>query len=142
MSEKPKVLVVDDDPDVVDQLAVTLQGAGYEVHTGSSQKEAEELLLSVRPDVAILDLMMEQMDSGFVICHYLKGLYPDTPVILLTAVTAATGLSFTTPSAEAQSWVKADLVLDKPVRPEQIRAEVRRLLHQEDVAEAAKKHAH
>ena len=129
MSERPKVLVVDDDPDVVEQLSITLRGEGYEVFAGGSQTEAEELLLAVHPDVAILDLMMEQMDSGFVIAHYLKTLYPQTPVILLTAVTAATGLSFAASAPEARSWVKAECVLDKPVRPEQIKAEVRRLLH-------------
>lgn len=140
MSDKIKVLVVDDDPDVVDQLTITLKGEGYEVYAGSSQQEAEELLLTVKPDVAILDLMMEQMDSGFVICHYLKKLYPGTSVILLTAVTSATGLSFATAAREAQGWVKADRVLDKPVRPEQIRSEVRRLLGRTDPAEAAQKH--
>lgn len=138
MSDKTKVLVVDDDPDVVDQLTITLKAEGYEVFAGSSQQEAEELLLSVKPDVAILDLMMEQMDSGFVICHYLKKLYPSTPVILLTSVTAATGLSFGTASANAKTWVKADRVLDKPVRPEQIRSEVRRLLGRDAPAETAK----
>jgi two-component system alkaline phosphatase synthesis response regulator PhoP len=138
MSEKIKVLVVDDDPDVVEQLSITLKGEGYEVHAGFSQQEAEELLLTVKPDVAILDLMMEQMDSGFVLCHYLKKLYPQTPVILLTAVMAATGLSFNASSREAQGWVKADRVLDKPVRPEQIRAEVRRLLGKADPAEPAR----
>jgi len=140
MTEKVKVLVVDDDPDVVEQLSAVLKGEGYEVFAGGGQKEAEELLLSVRPDVAVVDLMMEQMDSGFVVCHYLRKLYPDVPVILLTAVTSATGLSFATPSPEAAGWVKADRVLDKPVRPEQIRAEVRRLLGRKvDAAPAEKK---
>ena len=51
-----------------------------------------------------------------------------TPMILMTAVTAATGISFADRSAEAQSWLKADCFLDKPVRPEQLKAEVRRAL--------------
>jgi CheY-like chemotaxis protein len=68
------------------------------------------------------------MDSGFVLCHNIKKLYPGTPVIILTAVQAATGLDFKARSAEAGSWVKADVLLDKPVRPEQLKAEVRRLL--------------
>jgi hypothetical protein len=63
-----------------------------------------------------------------VLCHHVKRLYPDTPVILLTAVKAATGLDFHPQSDEAASWVKADLVMDKPVRPEQLRAEARRLM--------------
>ena len=140
MSKKAKVLVVDDDPDVVEQLTVTLTKAGYDVVSGGSQDEAEQLLLSGRPDIAILDLMMDQMDSGFVVCHHLKQLYPDTPVILLTAVAAATGLSFSATSTEAKSWVKADKVLDKPVRTEQILAEVGRLLPQPAGKDAAAHH--
>ena len=128
MSEQAKIMVVDDDPDVVEQLSAVLKGDGYAVFAGGGQKEGEEMLLSLRPDVAIVDLMMEQMDSGFVLCHSIKKLYPDVPVVLLTAVTSATGLSFATPSPQAAGWVKADRVLDKPVRPEQILAEVRRLL--------------
>ena len=114
MKDKPTVLVVDDDPDVVEQLAVTLKAEGCEVVCGASQQEAEEILLATRPDLAILDLMMEHMDSGFVVCHYLKKLYPDVPVILLTAVTSATGMSFAASSPEARSWVKAETILDKP----------------------------
>ncbi|MBE3068911.1 MAG: response regulator [Acidobacteria bacterium] len=128
MKTKPKVLVVDDDPDIVDQLSLVLQAQGCEVITGTSQEQAEELLLHGRPDLAIFDLMMEQMDSGFILSHYLKKLYPDVPVILLTAVTAATGMSFGSTSPEARRWVKADVILDKPVRAEQVQAEVARLL--------------
>jgi two-component system, OmpR family, response regulator len=127
MSETMNVLVADDDPDVVEQLTIALRAEGWRVHAAASQKETEELLLSVRPDVAILDLMMEHLDSGIVLCHYLKRLYPSVPVILLTAVTAATGMSFAATGAGARSWVKADRVMDKPVRSEQIRSEVRRL---------------
>jgi CheY-like chemotaxis protein len=71
---------------------------------------------------------MENMDSGFVLCHHVKRLFPETPVILLTAVKATTGLDFSPQSDEAASWVKADVLMDKPVRPEQLRQEVRRLL--------------
>jgi CheY-like chemotaxis protein len=128
MNDKATMIVVDDDLDMIEQLSAIFRSDGYNVFSAASQQEAEELLLTVRPDVAILDLMMDQMDSGFVLCHYLKKLYPETPVILLTAVTGTTGLSFAASSPEAQSWVKADKVMDKPVRQEQIKAEVRRLL--------------
>jgi CheY-like chemotaxis protein len=141
MSKKINILVVDDDPDVVEQLTITLQAEGYDVTACAGQQEAEEALLRHKPDVAILDLMMEQMDSGFVVCHYLKKLYPDTPVILLTSVTSATGMSFATASADAQTWVKADRVLDKPARPEQIKAEIHRLLDRSAQAAADEKHA-
>ena len=128
MSEPKNILVVDDDIDLLEQVGYTLQGEGYHVVLAQGQKEGEEALLGMVPDLAVLDLMMEHMDSGFVLCHHVKRLFPDTPVILLTAVKAATGLDFQAQSSEAASWVKADIVMDKPVRPEQLRQEVRRLL--------------
>ncbi len=129
MSQVKKVLLADDDPDILEQVAMTLQSEGYEVETANGQEEAEEKLLSFVPDIAVIDLMMEHMDSGFVLCYNIKKLYPGTPVIILTAVTASTGLDFTANSDDAKSWVRADLILDKPVRPEQLKKEVRRLLH-------------
>ena len=128
MSQKKKILLVDDDEDILQQLTVTLKDEGYELLTAQGQQEAEETLLSVKPDLAILDLMMEEKDSGFVLCHEIKRMYPDTPVIILTAVTAATGLSFAARSEEERSWVKADLLMDKPVSPEQLRNQVKHLL--------------
>ncbi len=128
METKKKILIVDDDEDVIEQLSIILEGAGYEVHAAGGQAEGEELLLSVRPDLAILDLMMEEMDSGFVLSHYVRKLYPDVPIVLLTAVTAATGLSFASTSPDAKEWAKVDQIMDKPVRSEQIRTLVERLL--------------
>ena len=128
MSEKRKILVADDDPDVVEQLSVVLAGLGYEVAPAASHKEAEEVLMSIHPDLAIVDLMMEQPDSGFVLCHQIRKLYPETPIILLTAVTAQTGMSFEARSESARSWIRADKIMDKPVRAEQLRAEINRLL--------------
>jgi DNA-binding response OmpR family regulator len=130
MSVKKKILVVDDDPDILEQLTVTLAAAGYDVVPAEGRGEAEEAMLKTRPDLAILDLMMEEKDSGFVLSYEIKKLYPGTPVIMLTAVTGATGLSFASQSAEAQSWTKVDKMMDKPVRPEQLKTEVRRLLHE------------
>jgi len=118
MTEQKNILVVDDDIDLLEQVATVLRAEGYRVVAAQGQKEGEEALLGMIPDLAVLDLMMENMDSGFVLCHHVKRLFPGTPVILLTAVQAATGLDFHPQSAEGASWVKADLVLDKPVRPE------------------------
>ena len=129
MSEHKNVLVVDDDIDLLEQVAFVLAAEGYHVIKAQGQKEGEEALLATIPDLAVLDLMMENMDSGFVLCHHVKRLFPETPVILLTAVKANTGLDFNPGSDEAASWVKADLVMDKPVRPEQLKREVKRLLN-------------
>ena len=139
MSKAIKILVVDDDPDIADQRSILLKPEGYEVTVAGSQEEGEQALLTCQPDLAIVDLMMEEKDSGFILCHEVKKLFPETPVILLTAVTAQTGVAFATQTAEARSWIKADTVLDKPARPEQIAAEVARLLRTPVAGDA---HAH
>ncbi len=125
---KKTILVVDDDSDILDQVTAILSNAGYEVVSAEGQASAEEALLKMKPDMAIVDLMMEEKDSGFVLSYQIKKLYPGTPVILLTAVTGATGLSFAGQSEEARSWTKVDRMLDKPIRSEQLKAEVQRLL--------------
>jgi CheY-like chemotaxis protein len=128
MTMTKKILVVDDDIDQLDHVELILKAEGYAVIKAQGQKEGEDAILTTIPDLAILDLMMENMDSGFVLCHQIKRLYPDMPVILLTAVKSATGVDFAPRSSGAASWIKADVMLDKPVRPEQLRNEVKRLL--------------
>jgi CheY-like chemotaxis protein len=136
MSNAKKILVVDDDPDITEQLTLILKSGGYEVTAAAGQEEAEQTLMTFKPDLAVVDLIMEEQDSGFILCHEIKKLYPGTPVILLTSVKAATGISFATSSPEQQSWVKADRLLDKPVRPEQLKNEIQRLLTLAAEAEA------
>jgi CheY-like chemotaxis protein len=128
MGKGKRILVVDDDIDCLDQVAMLLERDGFEVVRAQGRVEGEEALMRMRPDLAVLDLMMEEMDSGFILCHELKRLYPGTPVIMLTAVASETGMDFKSTAGDAQSWVKADTILDKPVRSEQLRAALATLL--------------
>lgn len=137
MSEAKTILVVDDDVDVLEQYVLLLNAAGYKVVQAASLAEAEETILTVRPDLAILDLMMDEKDAGFVLCNQLKRLYPSLPVIIVSNVTPITGLDFRPRNQEESSWVRADAMLNKPVVGEKLRAEVSRLLNQGDGAVAA-----
>jgi CheY-like chemotaxis protein len=122
------VLIADDDPDYLYQVTYYLRKAGYEVISVESQKEAEQVMAKSRPDLAIFDLMMESDDSGFILCYKLKRRYPDVPVILATAVSRETGLTFGLSSDQDREWIKADLYLEKGVRPEQLNQEIKKLL--------------
>lgn len=124
------ILVVDDDVDFLEQQKVQLEAAGFKVVTAVSQRQAEEMLQTLRPDVAIVDLMLEYQDGGFALCYHLKRKDPTIPVILVTAVTSETGLEFDAATDEERSWVKADVFLAKPVRFEQLMAHIERLLLQ------------
>lgn len=123
-----KVLVVDDDIDVLIQVKMQLEKDGFEVTTAESEAAAEKLLESYTPDLAVVDLMMEKMDAGFTLSYKIKKHDPSIPVIMVTAVTRETGLSFDKNADENNSWLKADAVLDKPIRYEQLQREMNRLL--------------
>ncbi|MBP7126410.1 response regulator [Myxococcota bacterium] len=123
------ILLVDDDPDFLEQTAVRLQSDGFEVVTADSQAQGEAVLAGgTRFDLAILDLMMEHPDSGFVLGHRVRKTRPGTPILLVTGVTGETGLEFDAATVEERRWVPADAVLPKPVRYEQLKSEVDRLL--------------
>jgi DNA-binding response OmpR family regulator len=122
------VLVADDDADYLFQMKIMLENAGFKVIAADSQSQAEEIIDSVRPDLAILDLMMEKDDSGFILSYKIKKKYPDVPVILATAVSQETGISFGLDAEEDRSWIKADLYLEKGIRQDQLLMAIEKLL--------------
>jgi CheY-like chemotaxis protein len=126
---KKKILVVDDDIDYLFQMQLQLKNLGYDVITAESQKEAEQIIGSTKPDLAIYDLMMESEDSGFILSYKTKQKYPDVPIIIATAVASETGISFGLNTEEEQRWIKADLYLEKGIRKEQLKKEIDKLLN-------------
>lgn len=122
------ILIADDDFDYLLQMKNAIKQMGFEVITADTQKEAETIIEKTRPDLAILDLMMENQDSGFILCHKIKNRYPDVPIIIASAVTAETGMIFDVASQQEQDWIKADLFLDKGIRMDQLHKEINKLL--------------
>jgi CheY-like chemotaxis protein len=78
-----RILVVDDESTVADTLELIFATRGYEVRTANSAEEAIELLAHWRPDLAILDVMLPQM-NGIELGIALKTNYPDCMVLLLS----------------------------------------------------------
>lgn len=127
-ADKKTILLVDDDEDFLYQTQTFLTNAGFQVVTAGGQKEAEDLLFKIRPDLAIIDLMMEHMDGGFALAYHIKKKDSAIPVIIVTAVANETGLEFDVVTDEERSWIKADAFLAKPLRYEQLQREINRLL--------------
>jgi two-component system, OmpR family, response regulator len=125
---KTTILLVDDDEDYLFQTKLNIEQFGFRVITAESQSEAEKLLETFRPDLAIIDLMMENEDSGFILAFRMKKKYPDVPVIIATAVAAETGMSFGISTEEDRSWIKADLYIEKGIRADQLHREINKLL--------------
>lgn len=89
MSALPRVLVVDDDPDIRDLLAFTLGIAGYEIHTAADGYAALAVAGETRPDVVIVDWMIPKLD-GIGVCLELRGDEElcEVPVIMISARSA------------------------------------------------------
>ncbi len=125
---KKSILLVDDDEDYLFQTRLNLEQFGFRVITLNSQLEAEKLLENFKPDLAIFDLMMENEDSGFILAFKMKKKHPDVPVIIATAVTSETGMSFGINSEDDRKWIKADLYIEKGIRAGQLHKEIVKLL--------------
>ena len=121
-NKKKKILVIDDDFDYLTQQRLMLESDGHEVITAENESRARELINNSKFDLAIVDLMMDNMDSGFILSYEIKKKYPEIPVIIVTAVKSQTGFSFESITENEKNWIKADLILTKPVRSDQILA--------------------
>jgi CheY-like chemotaxis protein len=122
------VLVVDDDRDFLFQQKLQLEAAGFDVLEATGTHEAAEILSRQRPDLAVVDLMMENADDGFTFCYHLKKKDPTIPVIMVTSVNSETGMDFDAATDEERRWIKVDAFLSKPIRFEQLKQQIDRLL--------------
>jgi two-component system, OmpR family, response regulator len=81
---RPRLLVVDDEPNILELLSASLRYAGFEVETASSGGQALEVARQYRPDMLVLDVMMPGID-GFGVLRRLRGDGQRVPVLFLTA---------------------------------------------------------
>ncbi len=118
MAEKKTILIVDDDPDFATAIQTILKSAGYDVDVAGNVGDGLEALEKKRPNLVLLDVMMENYDDGFNMCYDLKhdDRYKDIPVIIITAVTEVTGLKFN-PETDGE-YLEAEEYLQKPISPD------------------------
>jgi CheY-like chemotaxis protein len=127
-----KILVIDDDPDFVKIVTIMLKSGHYEVIAAINSQEGREKLLSEKPDLILLDIMMDSLFDGFSLCHDIKTSpeYQElrgTPVIFCSAVKEKAGsrLNF---SSFGQGLMGPDDYIDKPVQPDDLLARIDKLL--------------
>lgn len=82
---KHLILCVDDDPDVLHSLRLILESAGYAVATAASAEEAQAAVQRARPDLMIVDLMMEEVDSGFAFVKAVRAQGVEAPIYFLSS---------------------------------------------------------
>ncbi len=131
MAKPKRILIIDDDPDLVQALRLTLQG-NYQVFDASSGQEGLQRVKEVRPDLIILDVMMETQMEAFQVSRALRSRDPgseyaafvQTPILMLTAIHQTTPQRF----EPDEDRLPVDEFVEKPVKPGFLLARVKRLL--------------
>lgn len=113
-----KILVIDDDPDFVDSVENLLEAKGYQVVSASNGKEGVEKARAEKPDLILLDVMMNTKDEGFNVARQMHQIpeIKDTSVVLVTGVRREMNLPFGFEPDE--TWLPVRQVLEKPVKSE------------------------
>jgi len=114
-----KILIVDDDPDLVEAVSIILESKGYEVAAAYDGEEGLQKVKTERPDLIVLDVMMPGKD-GYTVCKELKGdpACASIPVLLLTAVVSH--IPTTRYTQQMGLEMEADDYMDKPVEPAEL----------------------
>jgi len=126
--EKPTVLIIDDDPDLVEATKVVLEGAGYAVASALNGPDGLERIRGGGIDCILLDVMMAKDTEGFRIAQDLKAdeATAGIPIIMLTAVGQKTGFEFS-PETDAD-YMPVEAFLEKPVEPDALLETIRKAL--------------
>jgi DNA-binding response OmpR family regulator len=122
MATPARILIVDDDPDLCDACTAVLRDEGYDVRVEGSAADGLRAMREQRPDLLILDVMMEQADSGFRLAETVSRDFHGLPVLLLSSLVDA--------AAHVVDFhrLPVDEVAGKPLRSAELRKSVRRLL--------------
>jgi DNA-binding response OmpR family regulator len=128
-----KILVVDDDPDILEALAMILESQGYQVVTARDGVEGLANLKAEKPDLMILDLLMPKMD-GFALCKELQdprwAKYRDIPILILTSVREEASRR----RYELETGLELDVddYVEKPISPDVLLERVGRLIKKKE----------
>jgi len=120
-----KVLIVDDDPDIVEASQLFLEREGYQIETANNRRDGMAKVESFQPNLLILDVMMDKADDGFTVAQDQPRLGKPFPILMLTSVASASGLSFDKDS----EMVPVDDFQAKPVEPATLVKKVAELLN-------------
>ena len=132
--EKPKIVTIDDDPDILEVLRITLEANSYEVYAASNGTEGLRIIKEVHPDLIILDVMMDTITEGFQVSYQLRSQDPKSeyqefskiPIIMLTGISEKMHMKFS-PEKDGE-YLPVDEFVEKPIRVESLLEKVKKLL--------------
>jgi len=126
MSAKAKVLLVDDDRDLVETLRTVLEKGGYEVDAAYDGAQCLEKVKTEPPDLVVLDIMMRTMGDGMYVAQHLR----EGEATKHIPIIVASGINRVPPYNlwPDEAWLPVDVFLEKPVEPDRLLESVRNTL--------------
>lgn len=119
----PKIAIIDDDADIVEALGMLLTAKGYTVVSAANITEGINVVDREKPDLILLDVMMDEPDDGFYLANKFKQKGVTVPIIMLTSVSKAVGYEF----GKGQAVPISDFI-EKPVTPSVLLEKVSKFL--------------
>lgn len=127
-----KILIIDDDDDLVHAMRLPLEAAGFKVSRAANGDDGLRKVKEVKPDLIILDVMMDTTTAGFQVSLALRSPDPGSeykafshiPILMLTAIHSTTPLRF----GPDQDYLPVDAFVEKPIDPEELIKMVRKFL--------------
>lgn len=132
--DKPKILIIDDDPDVVELVRITLEANNYSVFSAKNGTEGLRLVKEIRPDLIILDVMMDTMTEGFQVTYQLRSQEPQSeyrefskiPIIMLTGISQKMHMKLS--PEKDKDYLPVDEFLEKPIWTDPLLEKIKKLL--------------
>ena len=118
------ILIVDDDPDVVEAVRLFLERDHHKVVCAYSRAEGMKAVADCKPDLLILDVIMDQPDDGIAMAQDLRRAGFPSPILMLTSIGKVTGLSYD----KDEQLVPVDAFHEKPIEPATLMRSVNELL--------------
>jgi len=107
------IAIIDDDPDILDASSLVLTAKGYEVITADNPVDGFLIVMEKKPDLIILDVMMDEPDDGFFLAQKFRREKFNGPIIMYTSVSKSIGMEF-----GASEIVPVDDFIEKPIAPD------------------------
>ncbi len=124
-----KILIIDDDPDIVESMRIILESCRHKVKVAKNGAEGLKEAKAAKYDLIILDVMMETMSTGFEVARSLRESRDNkaVPILMLTAIKESTGLDFNSEVGD-KDWLPVNAYLEKPLKPNELLVKVEALL--------------
>ncbi len=122
------IAIIDDDPDILDSSSIVLKSQGHNIVTADNPHDGYKIVVEQKPDLIILDVMMDEPDDGFYLAQKFRKEGIKTPILMYTSVSKATGMEY-----DKSEMVPVEDFVEKPISPSELINKVNNLLKAKEV---------